>query len=75
LSESTAGPSAAAVSPPASLKALTKTLTASMASALVVDNVSQVVWTALVVIDAWRCDSRALELEADCEDDTDIEVR
>jgi hypothetical protein len=28
-----------------------------------------------VVIDAWRCDSRALELAADCEDDADIEVR
>jgi hypothetical protein len=46
-----------------------------MASALVVDNVSQVVWTAREVIEACRCASRALELAADCEDETAIEVR
>ena len=46
-----------------------------MASALVTDNVSHVASTASVVIEACRCDSLALELAADCDDDTDIDVR
>jgi hypothetical protein len=41
----------------------------------VVDNVSQVSWTAWVVIDACRWDSRELELAADCDDDSDTDVR
>jgi hypothetical protein len=46
-----------------------------MASALLVANVSQVARTAWVVIEACRSDSRALELAADCDDDSDTEVR
>ena len=46
-----------------------------MASALEPDSVSQLERMAAVVSEACRSDSRALLLAADCEDDTDIEVR
>ena len=46
-----------------------------MASALVLDNVSQLERSAAVVSEACRSDSRALLLAADCEEDADIDVR